>query len=246
MFDSWLEQEKETIRSRFGKLRILGVLIAIFMVSSIFLPLLSLCMDGGGLVISLIPIIFSIFVIGFALSITNYKKRFIKPLLASASRELTTREAQEEFARQMQEAKSISYQPHPQIKACEIMVAKEYCYMRQPGKSRIIQNRQIRRAVLMKEEYMVGNGHVRWCYALALYAAGDEKPVWKGCFMEPEKAAWAFQIFQKVLPPEALVQDEISNPQKGSQRPLWKNILAGILYFALIAAMVFLVKFLQN
>lgn len=245
MFDSWLEQEKETIRSRFGKLRILGVLIAIFMVSSIFLPLLSLCLDSGG-VISLIPIIFSIFVIGFALSITNYKKRFIKPLLASVRQELATREAQEEFARQMQEAKSISYQPRPQIKACEIMVAKEYCYMRQPGKSRIIQNRQIRRAVLMKEEYMVGRGHVRYCYALALYAAGDEKPVWKGCFMDLEKAAQAFRIFQEVLPPEALAQDEVSNPQKAPQKPLWKNILWWILYLVFMAVLIYLVRLLQN
>lgn len=244
MFDSWLEQEKAAIRSRFGALRILGVVAAILMVLSI-LPLI-FYIDNIGVAL-LISIIFSIFVIWFALSITNYKKRFIKPLLASVQQELATKEAQEEFARQMQEqAECISYQPRPQIKACEIMVAKEYCYMRQPRKSRIIQNRQLRRVVLMKEEYWVGNGHVRWCYALALYARGDEKPVWKGCFMELEKAAQAFQIFQRVLPPEVLVQDEIANPPQGAPRPLWKTILGAILYFVLIASMFLLVKFLQN
>ncbi len=244
MFDSWLEQEKAVIRSRFGKVRILCVLIAVLMVPPILMQVIFL-LDGDG-VMTLIPIAFFVFVMCFALSMGNYKKRFIKPLLASVRQELTTREAQEEFARQMQEqAGCISYQPLPQVKACEIMVAKEYCYMRQPGKSRIIQNRQLRRAVLTKEQYTVGRGHIRWCYALALYAA-DEKPVWKGYFMEQEKAAQAFQLFQKVLPPEALVQDEISDPQKGPREPLWKSVLKWVSYIIFLAVMILLVRRLRH
>lgn len=242
MFEAWLEQEKAAIKSRFGMIRIFCVLIAIIMALFILMQIIFI-LDGSGMV-SLIAILFYAFVMGFALSMSNYKKRFIKPLLDSVQQELTTGEAQEEFARQMREqAETISYQPLPQVKPCEIMAAREYCYMRQPRKSRIIQNRQLCRAVLTKEQYTVGRGHVRGCYALTLYAAGEEKPVWKGYFMEQGEAARALQIFQKVLPPEALVEDAVSDPQKGSQTPLWKSVLGWVVSVIFLAAMIYWMKF---
>lgn len=242
MFEAWLEQEKTVIRSRFGMIRGFCVMIANIMVLFILMQIIFI-LDGGGMV-SLVAILFYTFVMGFVLSMSNYKKRFIKPLLASVQQELATGEAQEEFARQMREqAETISYQPLPRVKACELMAAKDYCYMRQPRKSRIIQNRQLCRAVLTKEQYTAGRGHVRGCYTLTLHAAGEEKPVWKGYFMEQGEAARAFQIIQKALPPEALVEDAVSDLQNGSQTPLWKSVLGWVVSVVFLAAMLYWVKF---
>ncbi len=223
MFDTWLKQEQAAIQSRFEKVRVLCILVTVFLVMSILTQVIFF-LDGGG-VKDLIPIIFYVIGIVFALSVSNYKKRFIKPFLASVRQELTTEEMQEAFAWQMKEAKCIIYQPLPGIKECELMAAADYCYMRQPRKCRIIQNCQLRRLVLSKEEYMVGRGHMRWCHGLALYASDNENPVWKGYFMRQEEAEQAFRFLQNILPPEAVVQDELSNPPKGSEKPLWKELL---------------------
>ena len=224
MFDTWLKQEQAAIRSRFEAVRILCILVTVFMVISSLTQVISF-LDGGG-VLDLVLIVIYVIGIVFALSVSNYKKRFIEPFLASVRQELTTEEMQETFARQMmEEAKCIVYQPLPGIKECELMAAADYCYMRQPRKCRIIQNRRMRRLVLSKEEYMVGRGHMRWCYGLALYASDNENPVWKGYFMRQEEAEQAFRFLQNILPPEAVVQDELSNPPKGSEKPLWKELL---------------------
>ena len=60
---------------------------------------------------------------------------------------------------------------------------------------------------------------------MALYASDNENPVWKGYFMRQEEAEQAFRFLQNILPPEAVVQDELSNPPKGSEKPLWKELL---------------------
>lgn len=245
MFDLWLQQEQAAIRSRFEKVRILCILVTVFFVMS-SLTQVVFFLDGGG-IISLIPIIIYAIGIVFALSVSNYEKRFIRPFLASVRQELTTEEAQEEFARQMkEEARCIIYQPLPGVKECELMAAKDYCYMRQPRKCRIFQNAQLRRLVLSKEEYMVGRGHMRWCFGLALYASDSENPVWKGYFMRQEEAKQAFRFLQNVLPPEAAVQDELSNPAEGSQKPLWKQLLELLPAVVLIALMYGLYKWLTN
>ena len=243
MFDLWLEQEKAAIQLRFGKIRILCMAVVIFMITSVFTEVIFF-LDGDGSVMTLISVIFFVFVIMIALSAGNYKKKFIKPLLDSVDRELTTKEAREEFARQMrEEAECISYQPLPGLKDCELLAAKEYCYMRQSRKSRILQNRRLRRIVFSQEEYTVGRGHMRWCHALALYASEDDHPVWKGYFMRQEEAARAFALLKALLPPEATVQDEISTPPEGSQKPLWKELLEMLPTFVALAVLVFLIKY---
>lgn len=241
MFESWIEQEKAAIRLRFEKVRILSILLTVFMVMS-SLTQVVFFLDGGGPA-NLIPILFYVIVTVFALSISNYKKRFTEPFLASVRRELTTEEMQEAFARQMKEAECISYQPLPGFKECELLAAKDYCYMRQPKNCRVISNRRLRRAVFSQEQYMEGRGHMRWCHGLALYTEDQEKPVWKGYFMRQEKAEEAYRILRNLLPPEAVVQDEVSNPPAGSQKPLWKDLLELLPTVIVIAALVFLLKY---
>ena len=246
MLEQWLQQEKAIIKSRFGNVRIFCVFLACLTVPAILIQLV-LLLDGGGIG-QVFAIIFFIFVIFFALTMSSYKKRFVKPLLTSIQQELLTEEARREFVQQMQEqAVCISYQPLPQIKSCDIMVANDYCYMRQPGKSRIIRNKEIRRAVLTQENYNTGNrGHVRQCYALALYAADNEKPVWKGYFMNKEEVSQAFLRFKAVLPPDADIQDYAANPEKGSRKPLWKTLLEWALCILFLAAMIYFAKYFGN
>ncbi len=243
MFELWLEQEKATIKSRFKNVRIFCIFIAILLIPYVLMQLIML-LDGGG-VGSFCVLMFLIFVMIFTLSMSSYKKRFIKPLLASIQQELPTEETRQKFAQQMQEqAVCISYQPLPQTKSCDIMVAEDYCYMRQPRKSRIIQNSQIQRAVLTQENYYVGNrGHMRWCYALTLYTSDNESPIWKGYFMNKEEVSQAFVQFQTILPPEAAVQDLVSNPEQGQKKAWWKTFLEWMIYFIFLAAIIFLVKY---
>lgn len=246
MFESWLEQEKAVIKSRFRNVHILCVFIAVLMLPHVLLSLIML-LDGGG-VGSLCVLIFSIFVMIFILFMGNYKKRFIKPLLASIQQELPNENDRQKFAQQMQEhAVCISYQPLPQTKFCDVMVAKDYCYMRQPRKSRIIQNSQLQRIDLTYENYYIGNrGHMRWCYALTLYTSDNENPVWKGYFMDKEDVSQAFIQFQAILPPGATVQDLVANPEKRQKKVWWKTLLEWVLYFIFLAAMIFLVKYLRS
>lgn len=246
MLEQWLQQEKAFIKSRFINIRIFCVFTACLTVPVILIQLV-LLLDGGGIG-QIFAIIFLLFVFFFALSMGSYKKRFIKPLLTSIQQELLTEEARQEFVQQMQEhAVCISYQPLPQIKSCDIMVADDYCYMRQPGKSRIIRNKEICRAVLTHENYNTGyRGHVRQCYALALYAADNEKPIWKGYFMDKEEVSQAFLRFKAVLPPDADIQDYVANPEKASRKPLWKTLLQWTLCILFLAAMIFIAKYLEN
>lgn len=246
MFESWLEQEKATIKSLFGNVRIFCVILAILMLPFALMQLVVL-LDGGGTV-SLCALIFCIFVIIFALSMSSYKKRFVKPLLASIQQELPTEEARREFAQQMQEqTASISYRPLPQTKSCDIIVAQDYCYMRQPRKSRILQNSRFRKVILSQEKYNVGyRGHIRWCYALALHTSDNEKPVWKGYFMSKEEVDQALLHIKAILPPEAVIQDQVANPEKAPQKPWWKTLLEWTIYILFFAGMLFLVKYLRS
>jgi len=239
MFNSWLEQEKTNIKSRYGKARILCIFLALMMVPYALLNLVML-LDGGG-VMSFCAVIFCIFVIVIISFMGNYKKRFIKPLLASIEQELPSEEARQEFARQMLEnAACISYQPLPQTKSCDIMVAENYCYMRQPRASRIIKNREIRRVELLKENYaagIAGHPHFRLTYALALYTSDNEqKPVWKGYFTSDRELYQAFAHFKPLLPQDTEIRDNVAAGKTGSGRktPLWSNILAIVLILAMI------------
>lgn len=246
MLEQWLQQEKAFIKSRFINVRIFCVFTACLTVPVILIQLV-LLLDGGGIG-QIFAIIFLLFVFFFALSMGSYKKRFIKPLLTSIQQELLTEEARQEFAQQMQEqAVCISYQPLPQTKSCDLMVADNYCYMRQPGKSRIIRNKEIRRAVLTQEDYNTGNrGHIRQCYALALYVADNEKPVWKGYFMDKEEVSQAFLRFKAILPPDADIQNYVANLEKVPRKAWWKTLLEWTLCILFLAAMIFIAKYLGN
>lgn len=244
MFESWLEQEKAAIKSRFGNMRIYYMLIAILAIPLALMELV-LLLDGGG-IMELCAFLLCAFVICFALSMSSYKSRFVKPLLASIRQELPTEEDRRTFAQQMQkQAVCISYRPHPSAKSCDIMLAEDYCYTRQPKKSRIFHNNQFRRATLTHEKYYtgyLGHMHMRWCYALALYASDPEKPVWKGYFTDQNDASRAFARLKTILPPEAVAQDFSANSEKDPKTPLWKTLLSWAVYILILAAMFFLLK----
>lgn len=242
MFETWLEQEKRAIKLHFDNVRMFFILIAVFIVFSVWSVILLL---EGGWATKLIAVIFSVCVLVFTLDMSSHKKRFMKPLMASVERELPTEKARQEFAQQMKEqAVSISYQPVPQTKCCDIMVAKDYCYMRQPKKCGIIRNCQIRRIILAQEDYFVGNrGHVRWCFALSLYTSDNENPVWKGYFTDKGTAAQAFAQFQAILPPEASVEDYVAHPEKRAKKSQWKFWLEWIVCVLFVAACYFLYKY---
>ncbi|MEZ3426696.1 MAG: hypothetical protein K1W13_04760 [Lachnospiraceae bacterium] len=208
MFETWLRQEKETIKERFGKSRILCIFLALLMVPLALLNLIML-LDGGG-AMQLGAFFFMIVVMLLILFLGNYKRRLVKPLMASVKKELSSEEERQEFARQMSAAVCITYQPLPQIKECEIMASPLYCYMRQPGKSRIFRTGSIRRAVLTKEPADMRT--FRRFYTLSLYTADKEKtPVWRGWFESAEELYQAYAHFKLFLPPQTLIEDNAAD-----------------------------------
>ncbi|MDE5823785.1 MAG: hypothetical protein K2H91_03760 [Lachnospiraceae bacterium] len=245
MFELWLEQEKKAIRLHFENVRVLCIFIVVFIDFSILSLVLLL---EGSWVVLLGSIIFSVLLMVFMLSMISDKKQFMEPLMTSVERELTTEESRQEFAKQIQEqAVPISYQPAPQIKPCDIMVAKDYCYVRQPRKCRVIRNNQIRKIILDWEDYYVGNrGHTRWCYALALYTSELENPVWKGYFTDKNTATKAFMQFQEILPSEVVAEDLVAHPENKKKEPQWKFWLEWTLCMLFVAALCLLVRHFQK
>lgn len=84
MFETWLKQEKETIRERFGKSRIWCIFLALLMLPLALLNLIML-LDGGG-VLQFGAFLFMIVVALLILFLGNYKRRLIKPLMASVKK----------------------------------------------------------------------------------------------------------------------------------------------------------------
>ena len=245
MFELWLEQEKKAIGLHFENVRVLCIFIGVFIAFSILSFIL---LFQGSWVVVVGAIIFSVLLMVFILYMISDKKQFMEPLMASVKQELTTEESRQEFVKQMQEqAVPVSYQPSPQIKPYNIMVAKDYCYVRQPRKCRVIRNSQIRRIVLDQEDYYVGNrGHMRGCYALALYTAEHEDPVWKGYFANKDIVIRAFMQFQAVLPSETVVEDLITHPENKKKEPQWKFWLEWTLCMLFTVALCLLVRYFQN
>lgn len=222
MFEAWLEQEKTTIKERYGKSRVLCIIFVLLMIPFALLELI-LLLDGGGFM-QLGALIFIFLVMILLLSLGNYKKRFIKPLLASVQQELPSETERQEFARQMQNGSAVHivYTPYPQTKECDMFVAADYCYFRQPKRSRIIRNQEICRVALAQESYSPGTrGHIRWCYALTVFTSANEKePIWRAYFHAEDRLYAALSEIKKILPPETVIQNDIAygETKEGRQR----------------------------
>lgn len=237
IFQKWLEQEKARIREEGRTIRVISIFLAVLTLP-LMLTMLTLLLDGGGIT-NAVALIFMIAVGIAILSLGSYKRRLIKPLLESVRKELQTDTQRQEFARQMNERPiMIAYAPVPQGKACEMIVAADYCYYRQPYKSRIIKNREIKKAVLEQESYIVGRGHWRLCYGLKLFTLEDEKtPVWTAYFKTEEELYAAFAGFQKALPAEVAVCDNIAygNTDEGRKKRRRKELVDIIKVFVMVA-----------
>lgn len=145
MFKSWLEQEKSLIKEKSKMFRVMSVLLVVLMIPLILSSLVFL-LDGGGIVLA-VGMIVQVGCLVAAVFSLSYKRRLIKPLLVSVEKDLPTDAERQEFARQMQSAMLISYAPVPQGQLCEMQAAADYCYFQQPFKSRIIRNRDIKKAI---------------------------------------------------------------------------------------------------
>ena len=56
----------------------------------------------------------------------------------------------------------------------------------------------------------------------------------------------AFLRIKAILPPEAVIQDQIANPEKGLQKPWWKTLLEWTLYILFLEGMIFLAKYFRS
>lgn len=238
IFEKWLEQEKARIREEGRTFRITSIFLAALTIPLIF-TMLTMLLDGGGIT-NVVALIFMIAVGIAILSLGSYKRRLIKPLLESVRRELPTDAQRQEFAGQMKEHPIVVvYAPAPQGKVCELTAAADYCYYRQPYKSRIIKNTDIKKAVFEQDSYIVGRGHWRSCYVMKFFASEDEKPVWTAYYQTEKELYAAFARFQKVLPAEVSVCDNIAygNTKEGRKKRIRKELFDMVMVFVMVAIM---------
>lgn len=218
MFESWLEQEKTSMKAGYRRARIVYIVAALLVGPYLLFALISALtvVFGRSEAAVLAAVMVSLFLIFILLSRSDYKRQFLKPLMALIQQEFPTEEAREEFAGQMlTEAVQISCRPQPRTKYKYgiILVAKNYCYVRMP-KVCIIKNSEIRRAELFQEDYAagsIGRLHVSLIYGLALYTAENEQePVWKGYFANEGELYQAFAHFRPLLSQKTVIQDEVA------------------------------------
>lgn len=241
MFEQWKERELAAIREQYGKIRIFTYAIAAFMGLSALGSVVML-LDGGGAVQG-VALLFQLAILAAAWAMGDYKRRLIRPLLASVEETLPTQGEREEFARQMEGAVEVVCQPGPQVKACPLWMGADHSYYRRPGKSRVWKNRSIRRAKLARESYTVGRGHVRTCYGLYLFGEG-EKPVWNGCFRSEEEAYGTLETMRPHLPANLEVDDRIAygKTEEGRKANRRAELIQILLAALLVAALVVIVK----
>lgn len=248
MFETWLKEEKSMLKETYGKQRIKYIFIAVLLIPFILIELI-LLLDGGG-AMELCALLFLLCVLGFVLSLGNYHKRFIKPLLASVKKELTTEEKRQEFAEQIKNSVRLVYAPYPLVKQCDMLVASDYCYFRQPKKSRIITNNKIHKILLAKESYSTGTrGHFRTAYVLHLFTSDNEKkPAWKAYFLKEKQLYHAFSEIQKILPEGTTVQDDVAygKTEEGKRKFNRELCIQMAVVLIVVIGLTILVKLLQN
>ena len=243
MFEQWKEGELASIKSEFGKVRLFTGAIAAFMVLSALGSVVML-LDGGGAA-QILALVFQLAIAAFAWTMGDYKKRFVKPLLVSVEEVLPTQGEREEFARQMDKAVQILYQPNPQVKACPLWMGPDYAYFRCPRRSRIWKNRDLRRAKMAQETYTVGRGHVRSCCSLSLFTS-EEKPIWKGYFRGEGEVYPAWELLRPNLPSNLELDDQIAygKTEEGRKASRKEALVQFLLAALLVGAMILLVKLL--
>lgn len=240
MFEQWKEKEIAAVREQYGKVRLFTCAITAFMGLSALGSLVML-LDGGGAV-ELVAMAFQLAIMAAAWFMGDYKRRFIKPMLASVEEVLLTQGEREEFARQMGQAVRLDCPPtSPQVKPCPLWMGADYAYYRCPGKSRIWKNRGIRRIKLAKESYIAGRSHTRVCYRLSLFAE-EEKPAWNGCFRTEEEAYRALETVRVHLPSNPEVDDQVAcGKTEEGRREAYSTGLRDILMAALLVAVLYVV-----
>lgn len=245
MFERWKERELADIKATFGKARTLTLALA-GVVGVNMLGSVVMLLDGGGAAEALV-ILFQAAIIAMIWKMGDYKSRFVKPLMASIEETLPSQGEREVFAEQMASAQVRTYSPAPQIKPCRLLVGEDYLYLRQPGKSRVVKNRDVRRATLVKNTYTVGRYHPRTCYDLALYTT-EEKPVWQASFPSEREAYEMLDGLKFKLPANLAVEDGIAYSKTPEGRKAEGKEVAKAMALAgvLVAVLLVVLKFLRG
>lgn len=237
MFEQWKEKEIAAIKEQYGKIRLFTYAIMAFMglnmLATVVMPL------DGGWTAGVVAIVFQLAIMAAAWTMGDYKGRFIKPLLASVEEVLPTQGEREEFARQMEGATEVVCQPRMQVKPCPLWIGTDYAYYRCPRKSRVLKNRDLRRARLVGGSYTVGRGHVRAFYGLYLFTQ-EEKLAWNGCFRTEEEAYRILETLRPYLPANLKVDDQIAygkteEGRKANRRSELIQILLAAVIVAVLA-----------
>lgn len=243
MFEQWKEKELGLIRQQYGKIRLVTYVFMAILAFSLLTEVV-LLLDGGG-AMEVVVIVFDLVVMALIWYLGDYKRRFIKPLLASIEEDLPTPGEREEFARQMEGAVKLECPAAPQQRTCPTWLGSGYLYVRRPRKSQIVKTGSLGRARLSKVIYTVGRGHARTCYALELFQDG-EKPAWSGVFYGEGEVYRALETVRASLPANLEVEDQIAygKTEEGRRQERRSNLIQFILAMLVVAGMCLLLKLL--
>lgn len=245
MFEQWKERELAAIKEQYGKIRVITLVLMGVMALSLPMELVMVLDGGGGL--SVFSLVFTLAIMALIWNLGNYKKRFVKPLLAAVEESLPTQGERELFAQQMEGAQVVTYSPAPQVKPGRLLLGEDYCYFRQLGRVRILKNRELRRAKVAKESYTVGRGHMRTCYGLSLFGE-EEKPAWSASFPTEEGAYQALELFRQKLPANLTVEDGIAygKTEEGRREERKSTLVQLVACAVMVAVLVVIVKLIQG
>lgn len=212
LFEAWVNREFDGIRQKWHGLRTVLTIFRIFVVVGM-LPSLVLVLDGE---LAMAPLlIMGAAVFWYLGYLSDYQRRWRKPLEASLRRELPSNVDQEAFAVQMREGgkREFTYLPAPQAGLCKACILPDYFYMRYALKSCFIKKSSIRKVVLEKRyiSSMWFTFYFKTLYSMEFYTAGSGK---KACFTAYFKKSGdmykALSVVREAGVPQTAVQDTLA------------------------------------
>ena len=206
IFEAWYVQEMKELERMFGKGRVIG-LVAIVLIIFHMWPVVYLLLDDGMNAMTLFSMSVAICIIFLVYYITDYVRKYIRPLDASILRVLSDISSQENFAGQISGADRLT------CMTGSAWISPDFCYVRQPGKSCIIKMAQIEKVILKRTMYAVGglrHVHFSTCYVMEFFRDSHKrKPFWAMYFAKKEELDHAVSMFQITNLPQSKIQDEI-------------------------------------
>lgn len=250
LFETWYVKETNSIKERYGKAKVIAG-IFIVMISIMVLFCLVMILDGVDGILCF-NVILGAGGIVILYRMADYKRNYIQPLDNWIRKELPFASDKEAFARQIcrKERKELEFMSASMWSLGNVWVMPDYCYIRQFGKSRIIKNVDLSRAVLKRVIYSVGlKSHFRRSFVMDIYTkSSGQKPAWSAFFADSGKLYKAVSLMRTAGLPESGIEDMIAyaGTEEGRKKACRSNLVSAVQILGILILLFLLIKSLQD